>query len=124
MIKRVYKDSFNLCKYGEKHMNDIYFDILIGYSSNLYTCSKLLSKKDFKKRSYKIWAFDELFNLFEKEYLRLPSSISNRLFKSPIMIITDFIMQMDYFSSMGDNESKLQFLIARDVGEEILLLFK
>jgi len=65
----------------------------------------------FNQRSYSRWAANEILEL-----------VMDNPFSTPIDIIEEFIIKMDYFSCI-DLSTSLIFSIAKDTAEDILYLF-
>ncbi|MFI3115341.1 MAG: hypothetical protein R3Y12_04280 [Clostridia bacterium] len=103
-------------------MNEVYISVLndfINKKSN-ETEDNIL---ELKKRSYENWALNELMELFIQEYF-IPPHITGKVYRTPIDLIDEFIDTMDYYSTLSEKEEvNLQFDIAKNIGETVILLF-
>ena len=104
-------------------MFNIWVPFLAKYiDDKLQPFSGLTSK--LKKHSYEKWAMNELLVLFTEEYSKSPPHISGMEPRNPIDILEDFIATMDYYSELSAyREIRYQFLVAKEVGEDVIQMF-
>jgi hypothetical protein len=79
---------------------------------------------EFNIRCYSRWAADELICRIADEAAKPPLHISGKARKTPVLIINEFINEMDDYSEIcNDKRSQLIFCTARDAAIDIILLF-
>lgn len=86
--------------------------------------SSKLDEKTFEYLSCSRWAANEIMDRIIEEASMLPPHITGRFPKSYVEIIEEFIDDMDCaFETCDNKQNRVMFIIARDTGEDILLLF-
>ena len=124
------REAIEICN---QEMCDIAISIIGEYvnehlcvSDYIHQMSYEDSKKHFEFLSYAKWAADEIMWRLNAEAERLPSHITGiwRAPVPPIDIIAGFIEDMDVYMCDGRKKRyKHIFSIAKDVAEDIILLF-
>lgn len=91
----------------------------------LFEPSLRWSRHDFQIRSYSRWAVNELIDRLIEEADLYPFYIFEREHKEPLDVIREFVDDMDGYCELSEdnNDSRLIFSVAREVGEDILYLF-
>lgn len=133
------KDSFSLCKRREaveicnQEICDIAISIIGEYvdehlcvSDYIHQMSYEDLKKHFEFLSYAKWAADEIIGRLNEEAERLPSHITGSWREPipPIDILIGFIDEMEAYICDGCKEQQKHiFSIAKDVADDIILLF-
>lgn len=103
-----------------------YVDEHLCVSDYIHQMSYEDSKKHFEFLSYAKWAADEIIGRLNEEAERLPSHITGSWREPipPIDIIAGFIEGMDVYMCDGRKKRyKHIFSIAKDVADDIILLF-
>lgn len=109
----------------EDGMDDRDVTILSNYIHKIYPEEYVcFSSYEFDKRSHSKWAATEILELMCKEANKLPSYISGRETATPLDVIEDFLIDMNYYAEICD-DSKMQFMFntARDEAKKILQLY-
>lgn len=79
---------------------------------------------EFNIRCYSRWAVEELLSRITEESTKPPYYISGKARKTPVVIINEFINEMDDYSELSDDKrSQFIFCTARDAAIDIILLF-
>lgn len=80
---------------------------------NLFAPKGNWTEYEFRKRSYKRWAANEIIN----RVIKMPEV-------NPFVILLHFRYQMDILSRIReDSDAEFIFILARDTADEIILLF-
>lgn len=106
-------------------MYEIAISIIQGYIDEyLFEPASNWPEDEFKTRCYERWSADEILERITNESMIFPDSPFERPFKTPCLIIEEFVSEMDYQARSTDNKKHhFIFSTARDTAIEIGLLF-
>ena len=81
-------------------------------------------KDEFDRRSYSRWIVDEILERIIEEASRPPQFITGRESITPIDIIGELILELNYYEDISeDKRTRLIFSVAKETASDIILLF-